>query len=163
MKPRPVRIGELRLESFDGRDAVLFVRCSSGTYIRSLARDLALASGSRARLEGLERLSVGPFSLDEAGEAEDFDPEAHLARLDPRLAASLGFRPRRLGQSQVSVFLNGGRIPCGDLRDCEVEPIGSGMAGSPCSAVFSESGELLGVVEEASSELRYRFVLGEVP
>ena len=39
------------------------VSCSSGTYIRSLARDLALAAGSEGHIQELRRLQVGPFGL----------------------------------------------------------------------------------------------------
>ena len=46
------------------------VCCSSGTYVRSIARDVAHAVGTVAHLTTLERVSVGPFSIDEAVEPE---------------------------------------------------------------------------------------------
>jgi tRNA pseudouridine55 synthase len=60
-----------RLELIDwGSEPNVFgtfdVACSSGTYIRSLARDLALASDTRAHCCALTRMSVGGFSLNEA-------------------------------------------------------------------------------------------------
>jgi len=66
MKKRPVTVYSLSLLSWEPPHAELEVHCSSGTYIRSLARDLALASGSRAHLRRLERTKVGNFSLDDA-------------------------------------------------------------------------------------------------
>ena len=66
MKKRPVTIYRLSLLSWDPPHAELEVHCSSGTYIRSLARDIALAIGSRAHLRFLERTKVGNFSLDKA-------------------------------------------------------------------------------------------------
>ena len=62
--------------------------CSSGTYVRSIARDLAHAVGTVAHLTTLERVSVGPFRLDEAVEPEQagrsdlIDLSAAARRLD---------------------------------------------------------------------------------
>jgi len=64
MKKRPVVIYKLELLSWDPPFADIFVHCSSGTYIRSLARDVALASGSRAHLCALTRTQVAGFKLE---------------------------------------------------------------------------------------------------
>ncbi|MCR5606895.1 MAG: tRNA pseudouridine(55) synthase TruB [Treponema sp.] len=63
-------IKDICVENIDGenyvRYAYVHVKCSKGTYIRSLARDVALACGSCAHLAALRRLTVGPFSLNDA-------------------------------------------------------------------------------------------------
>jgi len=87
MKKRPVTIHSLFLRSWDPPHAELEVHCSSGTYIRSLARDLALAIGSRAHLRALRRTQVGNFSLDNAfslpsGDADTSQKSSSL-RVDP--------------------------------------------------------------------------------
>jgi len=64
MKERPVTIYNLELVEWDPPFADIFVHCSSGTYIRSLARDIALAADSRAHLSSLTRTQVANFSLD---------------------------------------------------------------------------------------------------
>ncbi len=46
--------------------AIIRVKCSKGTYIRALARDIALALGTCAHLNALRRLEIGPFKLEEA-------------------------------------------------------------------------------------------------
>jgi len=61
MKKRPVSIYKLELLSWQPPFAEIFVHCSSGTYIRSLARDIALAAGSRAHLCELIRTHVAGF------------------------------------------------------------------------------------------------------
>jgi tRNA pseudouridine55 synthase len=71
MKKRPVTIHGITLLSFEGPCAEIAVHCSAGTYIRSLARDLALRCASRARLEELTRTGVGCFSLSGAVEVPD--------------------------------------------------------------------------------------------
>jgi len=63
MKKRPVSIYKLELLSWNPPLADIFVHCSSGTYIRSLARDIALAAESRAHLCALRRTKVADFTL----------------------------------------------------------------------------------------------------
>jgi tRNA pseudouridine55 synthase len=68
---RDVTIHSLALESWDDSDpdrpiAVMAVRCSAGTYVRALARDLGGAVGSAAYLGALTRTASGPFDLDGA-------------------------------------------------------------------------------------------------
>jgi tRNA pseudouridine55 synthase len=68
---REVTIHSLTLESWDDSDpdrpvAVLDVRCSAGTYVRALARDLGEAVGSAAYLGALTRTASGPFELADA-------------------------------------------------------------------------------------------------
>ncbi len=68
LKARPVNISKLVIQGTRWADAEvdLLVECSSGTYIRSLARDLAQASGTEGHIAGLRRLTVGPYSVDQA-------------------------------------------------------------------------------------------------
>lgn len=62
MKPRPVTIHEIRLVSRPDPDhAELEILCSKGTYVRSLARDLALVLGSVGHVSALRRTRHGPF------------------------------------------------------------------------------------------------------
>ena len=63
MKARPVTIYKLELNSWDPPFAEISVHCSSGTYIRSLARDIALAAGSRGHLVELTRTAIAGFCL----------------------------------------------------------------------------------------------------
>lgn len=66
MKERPVEIYSLHLEDYENGEAHIDVFCSKGTYIRSLARDLAKAASSCAHLIYLQRTSIAGFSVDEA-------------------------------------------------------------------------------------------------
>jgi tRNA pseudouridine55 synthase len=71
--------------SSDG-DLGLLVVCSSGTYVRSLARDLGRATGSAAHLSGLRRLAVGALEVSDATGIEELrraGKDAALARLRP--------------------------------------------------------------------------------
>lgn len=60
-KPRPVVIHTLDLLSFDGDTLEFDVRCSKGTYVRTLAEDIGAALGCGAHVIALRRLAVGPY------------------------------------------------------------------------------------------------------
>jgi tRNA pseudouridine55 synthase len=65
-EPRRIHIRELRCLSIAAEQLVLRVRCSKGTYIRSLAADIGKRLGCGAHLTALRRLGNGPFAVEEA-------------------------------------------------------------------------------------------------
>jgi tRNA pseudouridine55 synthase len=158
MKPREVAIYSLALTSYDGRDARIELRCSSGTYVRSLARDLALACGSRAHLVALERLAIGPYRVEDASDPRDFDPERALRLMTRSEASILGLGTAILPERLAGAFRNGSRISPDDLLD---RSAGSGQAGAD-TAVFSEDGTLLGIVRVEEKTVRFKVVLPAV-
>lgn len=83
---KPVTIHQWELLRFEPPYLSMRIRCSRGTYIRSLARDLGTALGSGAYLVGLKRTLSGSFSLENAFAVEDIDAILqHLAEEDYRL------------------------------------------------------------------------------
>ena len=74
-EPRHVIIYELELLQLDLPDLTLHIRCSSGTYIRSLAHDLGQELGSGAYLSGLQRTAVGRFTVGEAVSLETLETD----------------------------------------------------------------------------------------
>jgi len=75
---RRVRIDRFDLESRPDTDhAVFVVECGKGTYIRSLARDLAVALGTVGYVADLRRLKVGRFTEDTAISLENLGPLGH--------------------------------------------------------------------------------------
>ncbi|AXB75845.1 tRNA pseudouridine(55) synthase TruB [Novosphingobium sp. P6W] len=67
LKSRSVTIHELGMDAFDAQEgATLRAKVSKGTYIRSLARDIALALGSRGTVTMLRRIQAGPFEGSQA-------------------------------------------------------------------------------------------------
>jgi len=58
-----------------GSMLILDIHCSSGTYIRALARDIGEALGCGAYLEELERTAVGPFTLERAVKADELNKD----------------------------------------------------------------------------------------
>ncbi len=65
-KLRDVVIHELTLNSFSGEEMEITVRCSKGTYIRTLAEDIGAALGCGAHLGGLRRTAIAHFDLEKA-------------------------------------------------------------------------------------------------
>ncbi|MBQ6274589.1 MAG: tRNA pseudouridine(55) synthase TruB [Oscillospiraceae bacterium] len=143
-KPRRVRIAELRLLGRDGEDVLLDVRCSKGTYIRTLCHDIGQALGCGACMSALRRLEAGDFSLEDAYTLEQVQRAADEGRAEElllpvdrlfaaypalclsaaeerrlRVGAALS-RPEAAGEYRVyapdGAFLALGRLRDGDLR-----------------------------------------------
>ena len=61
--PRNIEIRELKLLSFSGNEAKLFIRCSKGTYVRTLVEDIGESIGCGAHVRELRRLQVASLSI----------------------------------------------------------------------------------------------------
>jgi tRNA pseudouridine55 synthase len=73
--PKLVTIKSLKIEVIDDNNLKVIVECSSGTYIRVLAEDIAKYLGTVGHLISLTRLSVGEYSLSESLTVESFEEE----------------------------------------------------------------------------------------
>jgi len=71
--PRSVQIYSLEMVSKSGENLLISVKCSKGTYIRTLAEDIGKRLGCGAFLTALRRTQVGDFSIDEAVSLEDLE------------------------------------------------------------------------------------------
>lgn len=154
---RRIRIHELELQDFSGEALELRIRCSKGTYIRTLVEDLGRALGCGAHLESLRRTAAGSFRIDEAltlerlqaasGEQRDGwllplerllagMPRVDLAGpLAGRFAQGQAVRPEALPAGRCSVygaqgeFLGVGEAgPTGELRPQRLVARAEGLA-----------------------------------
>lgn len=110
MAPVEVEISSLRIEAYAYPDLTVRVSCSSGTYVRSLVKDMGDRLGCGAHTRELRRLGVGRFRVDDAaGLAEALALEA--GALAPRLmgtAEALDFMPAaHLGPEESRRFALG--------------------------------------------------------
>lgn len=87
LKPRPVDIYRLEVLAYDYPHLTLDVTCGSGTYIRSLGRDLAESLGTGAVMSNLVRTAIGPFTLDQAILPDDLRQETLADHFLPALMA----------------------------------------------------------------------------
>jgi tRNA pseudouridine55 synthase len=144
---RPVRIAGLALTAFEngpgGTAFELDVRCSKGTYVRTLVEDLAAAAGQCAHVAALRRVEAGPFgpadlvSPQMVEEAAARGPSALGALLRPPLAGLAGW-PRVA-------------VDAGDARRLARGQAVDGAAAEPgLVAVTGPAGDLLGIAERSA-------------
>lgn len=90
-------------------EADVRIACGGGTYIRSLARDLARSVGSAAHLVALRRVASGPFHVRDAVTLEDLrEGRAHLR---PALDALVGFPVQPLTSEDLARIVRGIGVP----------------------------------------------------
>lgn len=77
---RSVMIHELQLNSFSGNELDITVRCSKGTYIRTLAEDIGATLGCGAHLIGLRRTAIAHFDLKEAYTLQNLEAMSEAKR-----------------------------------------------------------------------------------
>jgi tRNA pseudouridine55 synthase len=97
---RSVRIDEITVREIRGDDVDITVRCSSGTYIRAIARDLGERLGVGGHLVALRRTAVGPYTLDVAHTLEQLEQE--FAVLPISAAARQAFPSLDLDEEQAT-------------------------------------------------------------
>ena len=86
LAPRPARVDRFELiERLDAETAVFEVQSGKGVYMRSLARDLALACGTLGHVAALRRLRVGPFTEAQAIVLDELQPGEDAAPASPDL------------------------------------------------------------------------------
>ena len=105
-------LSEPKFVEIDGAtfiDVDVVVDCSSGTYIRALARDLGVALGIGGHLTALRRTRIGAYSVDQAQSIEGLAPEM-LKVLDISEAAKQQFQVRELNEQDVIDLRHGKRL-----------------------------------------------------
>ena len=78
LEPVPVEILELELLSYNSPVAELRIKCSKGTYIRSLARDLGKKLDSGGYLSALRRTAIGAYTVEQAYNLENFQKKLNF-------------------------------------------------------------------------------------
>jgi tRNA pseudouridine55 synthase len=132
LKPRPVRVDRFELARRDGRDLDVHVTCSTGTYVRALARDLGTALGVGAHLTRLRRTRVGGFTIGDAVTLADVERELVITPLPDAVDAA---------------------FPRVEVTDEEARRIAHGqrlvlaLPGSP-AGVFAPDGRVIALVED---------------
>lgn len=89
-QPRPITVFELTNLGFDGTRLSLRVKCSKGTYIRTLCQDIGDALGCGGCMEALRRVRAGEYGIEDAVPLEQLleseTPERYLRGLDTMFA-----------------------------------------------------------------------------
>lgn len=121
-------------------DLDVVVDCSSGTYIRALARDLGAALGVGGHLTALRRTRVGPFDVADAVALADLEGAATLT---PAQAAALILQPLAVSADEARDLRHGKRLAGQSTR----------LEGALAAAI-DETGTLVGIVEKRGADLK---------
>lgn len=151
LPPRTVRIDELSLNWYKPPKLEVVVRCSKGTYIRSIARDIGERLGCGGHLSALRRTQAGPFTLEQAVELEAIDRESAGARLVSPARAIAHIPVVAVGQLLVSRVLSGLQMRWDQLESREAPPTGR-------FSLIGPDGSLLAVAQLDEGRLRYERV-----
>jgi len=149
---RDVVIHSLDILSWDAPFLRVRVHCSKGTYIRSLARDLGKACGSRAYVTKLNRVSVGPFSVSRACRPADFSGREQMISWEEFFPELPDAGILTVRKSAEALIANG--VP---FRPEFLEQIPGSFPGM--IALKGEDGALKAVIENRDGTFRYRINL----
>jgi tRNA pseudouridine55 synthase len=143
LKPRPVTVYEftvagLRPAGQDLIDVDATVRCSSGTYIRALARDLGAALGTGGHLTRLRRTRVGGYRIELARTLDQL--AGHFEVIPLAQAAAAAFPRRDLSADEARRLAHGGRLAT--------------IAAPGPTAAFAPDGTLIALLTEQGGQAR---------
>ncbi|MFD8915832.1 tRNA pseudouridine(55) synthase TruB [Streptomyces sp. NPDC059575] len=128
-------------------DLVVSVVCSSGTYIRALARDLGADLGVGGHLTALRRTRVGPYKIDSARTLDQL--QAELTMMPVAEAATAAFPRWNVDAKRARLLRNGVRLEMPDE-----------YAGAGPVAVFDPEGTFLALVEAYKGKAKSLAVFG---
>lgn len=143
LAPRPIVIHRLVVRDYAYPQLSLEVECGSGTYIRSLGRDIAVALGTGAVMSELVRTTIGPFTLTDACSLPELTNETMAHLIQPPLRAVAHYPRLQLGPAEIENLGHG-------------RPVRSDMdVAGPIAVVVAEQepDKLLGLVRAVSSGL----------
>jgi tRNA pseudouridine55 synthase len=154
MKKRPVSVYSLEISFWAPPLAGIRLSCSSGTYVRSLVRDLAAAAGSRASLAALKRTRVAGFDLSAASR------EPTLRPIDKTVFEALGFPWFEINSQDVSKIIHGRPLEPILQKGVFVRPVSCPFvpgSGPEAAGVFSGT-SFAAIVEKKDGLWKYGYV-----
>jgi tRNA pseudouridine55 synthase len=139
-QPRPIRIDRIELLEFAGKRLVFRVRCSKGTYIRSLVEDIAKVAGTVAHTSRLHRETVGDFRGEDMLELRTLEAEAADG---PEILRDLLLPADSALAGLPGVDLEAALA----VRFCGGQAVAAPIVGEGLARVYGEQHEFLGVGE----------------
>ena len=134
LQPRLIDVHRIEIVAYDYPQLTLLIHCGSGTYIRSLGRDIARSVATEAVMSALIRQAIGPFEIGRAIAYEELSAQTIADHLQPPIIA-LGDMPRiEVTAPEQRRLINGLSIADRwDLKSHEV-------------AALNSAGELIAIV-----------------
>jgi tRNA pseudouridine55 synthase len=134
LAPRTVHVHRMDVVGYEYPNLQVDIECGSGTYVRSLGRDLAERAGTGAVMAALERTAIGPFTIESAVAPQTLTEKNIAQFLLPASAAISGLMPTAVvSAAQARRLSNGLPIECAD------------QVGQQCAAL-DESGKLVAIL-----------------
>lgn len=143
LRPATVFVESWEVRDYRGPDLDVVIVCGSGTYVRSLARDLGALSGSAAHLTALRRTRSGPFDVHGASTLEDV--RGGRAAVLPARAAVPGLPAEQLTDLEAQRVSHG-------------QPVPARAAGSR-AALVRDDGALVAIADRDGDAWQPRLVL----
>lgn len=147
---RPVFIYDYKIQNWKPPFLTVKVKCSKGTYIRSLARDLGLACNSRAYVSTLLRTEVGSWFIKDSVKPENFDPENNIISGKNLFNIINSINIFNSSKTQTDLILKGFPIS-GWLEKSDI--VSEGF-----TAVFDPEDNFLALIEYLNKSYKYKFV-----
>jgi tRNA pseudouridine55 synthase len=141
---RPVTVSAFDVPARRGADLDVVVECSSGTYVRALARDLGAGLGVGGHLTALRRTRVGPFTLAQARTLAELEADPGLS-LPLDEAVAVAFPRRDADPAEAADVAHGRPLPAAGV---------DGIQG-----VFDPDGHVLALVRDRDGHARPVVVL----
>lgn len=176
-EPRTVRVHALQVEEFDPATqvATVYAKCSSGTFVRTLAADLGEVLGCGAHVHSLRRLGIGSFTESEAtplAELEAMNPIEAAESMLPMHAALRDFPSRTVDGDEYEAVGHGrpleiaeapkrpGELPVMSTAKPGDRPAHeAGMTAGVPVAIRDPEGKLIAVYRRSSGKLKPAVVL----
>jgi tRNA pseudouridine55 synthase len=142
LAPRPIDVFDLQIAHYAHPELVLDITCGSGTYVRSLGRDIANSLGTAAVMSALIRTAIGPFRIEDAVELDSLTAENLPAHILPARLAISGISELILTAAETAAIQQGKRIarPIDDSFPAEL-------------AALDPSGQLIAIVSQRGATL----------
>ena len=115
-QPRPIVIHDLKIEDYKDNQGVMLVKCSRGTYIRTLIHDMGQFIGTGAVMTGLVRTKSGCFTLNDCHRLSEIEaiaeqsPQKLEEMLMPMESVFEGMPKAHLDEKQTRLFRNGATL-----------------------------------------------------
>lgn len=142
LAPREVEVHSIDITRVDLPEVDFRVSVSTGTYVRSLARDLGRSLGCGAHLDRLRREAIGPFSVEEAASLAELESGSLPSASRLAAARALDWLPqRRLSSSESESIRHGRPIPAAGEQEADL-PVAL-LEGGRLLAIGRQESEML--------------------
>jgi tRNA pseudouridine55 synthase len=154
LKPVEVTVHSMELAGLEGTDAHLIVRCSAGTYLRSIAHDLGKMLGCGAFVQQLRRTASGEFTLNQARPLGELEQLAQEGRLEEVLIPTAQLLPNF--PSETVDLVTAGQIRQG--REFRVSPFRA-RPGTRYVKAVTQQGDLVAIGEMKLPNVYHPFLV----